>query len=461
MKDEFHSKIDRSSAKTKTEYLLNNVEFFRFQLIINKKILDAFSNAPILDLFFNHYKFYRDVFFILAIAINFLIFISYFRTNDDKIEVTLKTRDLLFDYGFLYMKDYIRVTRILFFILTIIELVFSVLILVNYLIFRVSYLIYYKEEKEEPDENDDIEEEEYKKKTMLYFARNGDIFKYLFERLGNFLINLIKDVKLIYHLILLAVIISTLITKNYKILSILLFDVIERSSTLMCIVKSFLIPIKKIMISLVLFYLIAYFFIIFVYLYIPDQLPYQDCLRFSNCYFILCDQTIKNSNGIINYLTEAGLYTCPTMWSNPRFWIDNWFAIIDLILVLQMICGIIVDTFLSQREKIKEMEEDKNNVCFICGLNKNDINKYYTQSEYRFNEHIKLDHYLWNYMFAIFNVTLMEKPTFFLDKVIKEEYESNQYSKFIPYKKCLKQLEIELDNKENVENKNEEEFGED
>jgi hypothetical protein len=59
------------------------------------------------------------------------------------------------------------------------------------------------------------------------------------------------------------------------------------------------------------------------------------------------------------------------------------------------------------------------------------------------------------------NVTLMEKSNFFLDKVIKEEYESNQYSKFIPYKKCLKQLEIELNNKENVENKNEEEYGED
>jgi len=233
------------------------------------------------------------------------------------MEVTLKTRNLNFDYGFLYDKDYIKGTRITFFILTIIELALSTLILVNYLIFRVSYLIYYKEEKEESDEDED-EDKEDKKKTLLYFARNGDIFKYLFERLGNFLINVIKDIKLIYHLFLLVAIICTLITKNYKILSILLIDAIERSSTLMCIVKSFWLPIKKIMISLVLFYLIAYVFIIFVYLYIPDQLPYEDCLRFSNCYFVLCDQTIKNSNGIINYLSEAGLYTCPTMWSNPK-----------------------------------------------------------------------------------------------------------------------------------------------
>ena len=48
MKDEFHHNIDTSSAKTKTSDLFNQVEFFRFQLIINKKILDIFSKAPIL-----------------------------------------------------------------------------------------------------------------------------------------------------------------------------------------------------------------------------------------------------------------------------------------------------------------------------------------------------------------------------------------------------------------------------
>ena len=109
------------------------------------------------------------------------------------------------------------------------------------------------------------------------------------------------------------------------------------------------------------------------------------------------------------------------MWSNPRFWIDNWFAILDLMLVLQMLCGIIVDTFLSQREKNKEIEEDKNNVCFVCGLDKNEINKYYTQSEYKFNEHIKLDHYLWNYMFAVFNVpSADENNMIYLDRIIKK-----------------------------------------
>ena len=283
--------------------------------------------------------------------------------------------------------------------------------------------------------------------------------KYIYERLGTFLINVIKDTKLIYQLLLLCVIIATLSKKKekieYKILSILLIDIIERSKTLMCIVKSFWIPKKQIIVTLILFYLVAYYFIILIYLFIPDELPGKDCLKFSNCYFTLCDQTIKNSNGIINYLTEEGLYTSASLWANPRFWIDNWFAIIDLILVIQMFCGIIIDTFLSQRENNKEIEDDKNNVCFICGLNKNELNKYYS-SEFGFYEHIKLDHYLWNYIFAIFNVTVGDESNLiFLDNVIREGYENRVYSTWVPYKKCFNQLEIDLNKQEKEEQEKE------
>ena len=148
------------------------------------------------------------------------------------------------------------------------------------------------------------------------------------------------------------------------------------------------------------------------------------------------------------------------MWSNPRFWIDNWFAIIDLMLVIQMFCGIIIDTFLSQKEDNKEIEEDKNNVCFICGLKKNELNKYYSNSEYGFNEHIKLDHYFWNYMFTIFNVTLVDESRIIvLEKIIKEGYENKQFSNWMPYKKCLNQVLFDSNKKvnedEEIDNKEE------
>ena len=453
MKDEFHNKVDRTSAKTKISNLFDEVEFFRFQLIINKKILDAFSKAPILNLIFNHYQFYRNLFLIIAVIINILIFMSYYRITDDEKEVTSRDYDFQFDYGFLYEKKNIPATKKTFMVLTIIELVLAALILVNYFIFRVSYLIYYNEDKEEEDEKKK-EEKEKNKKMFQLFTKNKEIFRYLIERFGNFLINLLSDVKLLYHLFLLVIIIITLgWDQRYKILSVLLLDVIERSNTLMCIVKSFWIPKKQIIVTLVLFYLVAYYFIIFVYLFIPNEVPDNECLKFSNCFFTLSDQSIKNSNGLINYLSEDGLYITDSLWSNPRFWIDNWFAILDIMLVMQMFCGIIIDTFLSQRENIREIEKDKKDTCFICGLNKTELNKYYSRSG--FNEHIKLDHYLWNYMFAVFNVTSAdENKMIYMDKAIKEGYEKNVYSKWVPYKKCLNQKNNDSEEKEGNEENN-------
>ena len=167
-------------------------------------------------------------------------------------------------------------------VLTIIELVFAALILVNYLILRVSYFIYYKVDKDE-------EKKEDKTKRLYNLAKNGEIFRYIVERLGTFLINVIKDIKLIYHLFLLGVILVTLVNKKYKYLLILLIDIIERSKMLMCIIKSFWIPRKQIRVTLVLCYLVAYYFIIFIYLFIRNELPGYDCLTFYNCYFTLCD----------------------------------------------------------------------------------------------------------------------------------------------------------------------------
>ena len=442
MKEEFHDSIDRASAKTKTAELFSNVEFFRAQLYMNKKILDAFNKAPILNLFFNHYLFYRNIFLIVAVIINLLIFMSYYRITDDEREVTSDDYDLHFDYGFLYRKENIKGTKTAFLVLTIIELVLAVLILVNYVIFRVSYFIYYNTDKDSQAEKC--------KKLVHQAEKNKEIFRYLMERFSTFIKNLILDIKLLYHLFLLIIIILTLgWDRRYKILSVLLLDIIERSSTLMCIVKSFWIPKKQIIVTLLLFYLVAYYFIIFVYLFIPYEVPQHDCFKFSDCYFTLCDQAIKNSNGIINYLIEEGLYIYDSLWSNPRFWIDNWFAILDVMLVMQMFCGIIIDTYLSQREKNRDIEKDKNNVCFVCGLNKNELNKYYS-SEFGFNEHIKLDHYLWNYMFVVFNVTSRDESAMLeLDKQIKRGYETNVYSSWVPYKKCFNQMEIDSKKKEN------------
>jgi competence protein ComGC len=327
--------------------------------------------------------------------------------------------------------------------MSLIQMIIAFLILVDYIIIRLPNFTYYKKCVFKYDSNDDnnVNKEE----------NDNSSRKANFKRATSIIVNIFKDIKLLYHAVVFIICIITFATQNYRFLVFLLIDVIERSNTLMYIVKSILLPIKQIVFTLFLFYLVAYYFTILVYLLIPDQLPTKDCLKFSDCFFTMCDQTIKNSNGIINYLVEDGLYNTNTLWSNARFWIDNWFAIIDTMLVLQIVAAIIIDTFISQREESKKIEKDKKNKCFICGLKKSQLNKYYHQV----NEHIKLDHYLWNYMFVIFNIMQKDsKNLITIDQIIYESYKNKIYSTWIPYKKCkIKDEEDEKEENSKKENK--------
>ena len=459
MKEEFYSKLVGSSTNAKIETLFKNVDYYHYQFIHSKRRLDLFRKMPLLDLFFNHYKFYEDVFMIIGILLNILLFASLYRTNDDYEVVEEYSEDFEYDYGFLYKRENINITRNIFFYTTLVESIFAVIILLTYILIRLPNYLYY--EISESEKND-----YYREYEDYYTDYDGEAYRFdeydqmrdnikFCPKFISFIFNMVRDGKLLYHLIILADCLIALVFQNYRFLILLLVEIIIHSDTLMYIVKSFWLPKKQLITTLILFFLIAYYFIIFVYLFIPHHLPTKDCFRFSDCFFTLCDQTIKNSNGIINYLVEEGLYITSTLYQNPRFWIDNFFAIIDLMLVLQMVCGLITDSYISQRKEKNKFIKNKNNICFICGLGKPELIKYYAH-EQGFDEHIKLDHYLWNYMFLIFNIKKKKYQNLMsLDKDILDNYEKGSYSNFVPYKNCVKKAENEEKNMDETnENEN-------
>ena len=453
MKDEFYSKLVGCTTNAKIETIFKNVDYYHYQFVHAKRRLDLFRKMPLLDLFLNHYKFYEDVFMIIGALLNILLFASLYRTNDDYESVEKYSDNFKYDYGFLYKHKNINITRNIFFGVTFVETIFAFLILMTYISSNWSNYFYYEISESEKEELYKSEEEKwYDFGENDYIYINLDDYEEMrkkiniFSRVFSFIVNIIKDAKLFYHLIILADCLIALISKNYKFLVLLLVEIIIHSDTLICIVKSFWLPKRQLITTLILFYLIAYYFFIFVYLFIPHHLPTRDCFKFSDCFFTLCDQTIKNSNGIINYLIEDGLYITNTLYQNPRFWIDNLFAIIDLMLVLQMVCGIITDSYISQKNEKDKFINNKNKICFICGLGKPELIKYY-ENEQGFEEHIKVDHYLWNYMFLIFNVSKKKFDDLInLDKDILDNYRKGNYSNYVPYKNCCKKVEVEEKN---------------
>lgn len=66
----------------------------------------------------------------------------------------------------------------------------------------------------------------------------------------------------------------------------------------------------------------------------------------------------------------------------------------------------IIDTFGALRSEDEEKKEDQDNVCFICGLGRETfererVGKAFFLKRIEFNEHLHLNHYMWNYVYYI------------------------------------------------------------
>jgi len=69
-------------------------------------------------------------------------------------------------------------------------------------------------------------------------------------------------------------------------------------------------------------------------------------------------------------------------------------------LFLNIVTGILLDTFAESREKRNSIENDKRNFCYICGMNKSDIEK----NNENYKTHTEIRHCPWKYAFYIYIV---------------------------------------------------------
>lgn len=225
MKESFYSKLVGSSANAKIEALFNNVDYYHYQLVHAKRRLDLFRIMPILDIFFNHYKFYEDIFMLIGILLNVLLFASLYRTNDDYEVVEEYSDDFKYDYGFLYKRKNI-ITRKIFFYTTLVQSIIAVLILLTYLLNHLPNYLYY--ELSEYEKNEYYKEYDRNEEDYLYYYPYYEEETYSLENYDkmrknikflpkfiSFIYNIIRDGKLIYHLIILADCLIALVSQNY------------------------------------------------------------------------------------------------------------------------------------------------------------------------------------------------------------------------------------------------------
>uniref|UniRef100_A0A493TKZ1 Inositol 1,4,5-trisphosphate receptor n=1 Tax=Anas platyrhynchos platyrhynchos TaxID=8840 RepID=A0A493TKZ1_ANAPP len=287
---------------------------------------------------------------------------------------------------------------------------------------------------------------------------------------------MIMDVEFLYHLLYLLICALGLFVHEF-FYSLLLFDLVYREETLLNVIKSVTRNGRSIILTAVLALILVYLFSIVGYLFFKDdfilevdKLPnetllpdrtepgetmtgeflYSDVCKAGsseNCSSIIpSDQVIAEEMEEENkeHTCETLLMCIVTVLSHglrsgggvgdvlrkpskeeplfaARVIYDLLFFFMVIIIVLNLIFGVIIDTFADLRSEKQKKEEILKTTCFICGLERDKFdNKTVT-----FEEHIKEEHNMWHYLCFIVLVKVKDSteytgPESYVAEMIKE-----------------------------------------
>uniref|UniRef100_A0A671LFL9 Inositol 1,4,5-trisphosphate receptor n=1 Tax=Sinocyclocheilus anshuiensis TaxID=1608454 RepID=A0A671LFL9_9TELE len=228
--------------------------------------------------------------------------------------------------------------------------------------------------------------------------------------------------------------------------SILLFDLVRREETLLNVMRSVTKNGRSIFLTAVLAIILVYLFSIVGFLFFKDDFLMQvdrlPCLYICVCVFIsvkeededgterVCDTLLmciitvlnhglRNGGGIADVLRklskEEPMFPARVVY-------DLLFFFIVIIIVLNLIFGVIIDTFADLRSEKQRKEEILKTTCFICGLERDKFDN----KTVSFEEHIKSEHSMWHYLYFLVLVKVKDPteytgPESYVAQMIKEK----------------------------------------
>ena len=229
-----------------------------------------------------------------------------------------------------------------------------------------------------------------------------------------------------------------------------LTDAINRFSAMKIIFQAIYIPRKSLVLTLLLIVVLCYVFSIIWYSSMADILRKTKeiygkddplelggkaycCQNLLLCFICFINNLIKEDAKMAITLAGGALQK-PNNMNYTIFAFDNIALILLKLLLLEILAGLIIDTFGALRDLDISKNEDVKGSCFICGLA---VEEFERPNCSGFEVHIAKEHYMWNYICYL--AYLIEKPTEDYDGI--EEYISRQMSVksvgWVPNKKTM------------------------
>ncbi|VVC34830.1 Hypothetical protein CINCED_3A015582 [Cinara cedri] len=272
------------------------------------------------------------------------------------------------------------------------------------------------------------------------------------KRLGQIL----ASAEILYHLMYIMFCVLGLCMHPF-FYSVLLLDVVYREETLLNVIRSVTRNGRSIILTAVLALILVYLFSIIGYMFFKDDFlvqvdedvvfetpgtdDQQTCSTIGDSDFncnnddnsltkssilvdagggdrkeracdslIMCivttlNQGLRNGGGIGDILrapsSQEPLFVARVVY-------DLLFFFIVIIIVLNLIFGVIIDTFADLRSEKQQKELILKNTCFVCGLNRSAFDN----KTVSFEEHIKCEHNMWHYLYFIVLVKVKDPTEF-------------------------------------------------
>nr|CAD7455068.1 unnamed protein product [Timema tahoe] len=237
---------------------------------------------------------------------------------------------------------------------------------------------------------------------------------------------MVTDAELLYHLTYLIFCVLGLCMHPF-FYSVLLFDVVYREETLLNVIRSVTRNGRSIILTAVLALILVYMFSIIGYMFfkddflvpVDDEVVHKDsgrvtvsgevreraCDSLVMCIVTTLNQGLRNGGGIGDILrapsSNESLYVARVVY-------DLLFFFIVIIIVLNLIFGVIIDTFADLRSEKQQKELTLKDNCFICGLNRSAFDN----KTVSFEEHVKCEHNMWHYLYFIVLVKVKDPTEF-------------------------------------------------
>ncbi|CAD8133483.1 unnamed protein product [Paramecium octaurelia] len=407
LKTEFHDEVNRSSAKTKLNYLMTKSDSIIKTMKHEEYLRILFNINPIFGAIASQGKLWELCLFLTTIAINLIILFSYsqflvpdqYLDNDSRIQYYRLYEPRLLWY------DQLSITKQIILILGILDLVFSSLIVFFFALKRAPLKVYHI--------------------WVGFFSTQG-FFKIIIRLIKNSLVSifvLLQDFEILYYsAYILAGIVGLAAHPFFFCVHLMDFLKLDQLKT---VVQAIWKPKVELGLALMLLIIIEYYFNILAWIVFYNQYPasgesgQEYCNEFWRCLITTFDWTFKFTGSIGAHLQDPAtleelqkqavqqgdedasydyVNADQTAIYYERFFFDNLFNIMLVFILLNMIQGIIIDTFSSLREDLAEKNKDMEFKCFVCGFDMETLDKS-SDSDKGFAFHIKYEHHMWNYVF--------------------------------------------------------------